>query len=675
MKISHRALSAALFIVPSLTVTPLVHAEDLAEDLAANSTGENRTIIVTGTTSSDIAQEQVKNTAGGAEVITQDDYADKYAVSLRDSLAFSPGVYTQPRYGQEVRISIRGSGLSRGNHLRGIVLLQDGVPINLADDSGDFQELDAAFFDHLEVYRGGNALRFGSGTLGGAINGVTPTGQTASGVYLRGDTGSFNSFRGLASAGGIVGQGDVWAAVSAETSDGDREHAKRRSLRFHGNVGLKISEVVATRFYASVNNIDQEIPGLLTAAQTLTNPRQANPLVFARDQARDIDSFRLQNRTSFNWGSAKLDVGAFINARTLYHPIFQVIDEDSVDRGIYARADYDGGIIAATLGGEFRFGTTDARRFVNVAGGRGALTFDADRTARTANIYGELRVKPITGVSFIAGGIYADGFRAQHLLFNGSVQNIEARAEYSEFSPKFGLLWDAASDIQFYANYNRSAELPGFTELGQINQFVPLRAQTAWTAEIGTRGSHGIASWDISAYRADISGEILQFNVGPDIPASTFNANKTRHQGIEFGISLQPAAWLRLRQIYQYNDFRFRADRQYGDNRLPVAPPHVLRSEIRLGTERFHVSPNAEWIAKGAFADYNNSVRTGSYVLFGLSAGAKITDGIDAFIDARNIADKAAIGDISAVVQANPASVIYSPAERRAIFGGLRARF
>src|SRR3546814_14959218 len=87
--------------------------------------------------------------------------------------------------GEDVRSSIRGSGLSRGYHMRGLTLLQDGVPINHADDNGDFQELEPIFFDHLEVYRGSNALRFGSGTLGGAINGVTPTGRTAEGIYLR----------------------------------------------------------------------------------------------------------------------------------------------------------------------------------------------------------------------------------------------------------------------------------------------------------------------------------------------------------------------------------------------------------------------------------------------------------------------------------------------------------
>ena len=59
---------------------------------------------------------------------THEDYADKSLVSLRDALGFSPGIYLQPRFGQEVRISIRGSGISRGFHMRGLTLLQDGIP-------------------------------------------------------------------------------------------------------------------------------------------------------------------------------------------------------------------------------------------------------------------------------------------------------------------------------------------------------------------------------------------------------------------------------------------------------------------------------------------------------------------------------------------------------------------
>jgi len=144
---------------------------------------------------------EVEQRPGGANVVKADAYRDKLAVSLRDALAFSPGVYAQPRFGQEIRLSIRGSGISRGYHMRGLTLLQDGVPINLADDNGDFQELDPAILDHLEIYRGANAFRFGGTTLGGAINGVTPTGGSSPGLRARLDGGSFDTQRGLLSYG------------------------------------------------------------------------------------------------------------------------------------------------------------------------------------------------------------------------------------------------------------------------------------------------------------------------------------------------------------------------------------------------------------------------------------------------------------------------------------------
>jgi iron complex outermembrane receptor protein len=636
---------------------------------AAAEDAADATIIVTGRAAADQAEVTANQTAGGTDIVSHQDYADRTIVSLRDTLAFSPGVYTQPRFGQEIRISIRGSGLSRGFHMRGLTLLQDGIPINLADDNGDFQELEPIFFDHLEVYRGANALRFGSGTLGGAVNGVTPTGDNAAGLYLRGDVGSFDFYRGLASFGLGDEDANAWAAISADSHKGDRQHARRDSIRFHGNVGLQISDIISTRFYGNITTLDQELPGAMTRATALTAPRSGN---FIGDQARDIDSIRIQNRTRFNWGNSHLDVGAFLNSKELYHPIFQVVDQVSTDRGVYARYERSGDVWSMTLGGESRWGSIDAKRFVNLSGKRGALTFDADQTARTTNIYGEIRVSPIENLTVIAGGIYADGFRKQSQIVPAAVK---AQASFDAVSPKMGVLWEPDAEIQFFANYSKSAEFPTFVELAQIAAFVPVREQTAWTTELGTRGTLGWVSWDVAVYRANIKREMLQFTVGPDIPAATFNADKTRHQGVEAAFSATPTNWLRFRQIWQYSDFRFVGDAQYGDNRLPVVPKHVLRSELRLGGDKLHISPNVEWVPQGAWADYRNTTRNAGYTLLGVSAGARIKNGVDIFVDARNLAGVKAIGDVSAAVVATPASAIYYPVERRAIYGGVRARF
>src|SRR6187401_191117 len=111
MRLPRPALAGSL-----LALAWSAHAET-AEDAESGST-----IIVTGATLRDAAEQQVRSTPGGADVVGHEDYADKSLVSLRDALAFSPGVYLQPRFGQEVRIAIRGSGLSRGFHMRGLTL-------------------------------------------------------------------------------------------------------------------------------------------------------------------------------------------------------------------------------------------------------------------------------------------------------------------------------------------------------------------------------------------------------------------------------------------------------------------------------------------------------------------------------------------------------------------------
>src|SRR3546814_9375372 len=141
-----------------------------------------------------------------------------------------------------------------------------------------------------------------------------------------------------------------------------------------------------------------------------------------------------------------------------------------------------------------------------------------------------------------------------------------------------------SSDLIFVGHpAERIAEVPTFYELvqGTVQQFVPLDVQRSWTAEVGSRGSAGPVSWDVSAYRAWVRGELLAYTVNPDVPASTFNAHKTLHQGVEALLELRLAAGLRFRQIYNYSDFRFRNDSQYGEHRLPVVPAHQLRSEPR----------------------------------------------------------------------------------------------
>src|SRR6185503_4907900 len=91
--------------------------------------------------------------------------------NLKDVLQFVPGVYVQPRFGaaDESQISIRGSGLRNNFHARGVNLLVNGMPYRNADGFTDSESLELLTTEAIEVYKGGNALRYGGSTLGGAI--------------------------------------------------------------------------------------------------------------------------------------------------------------------------------------------------------------------------------------------------------------------------------------------------------------------------------------------------------------------------------------------------------------------------------------------------------------------------------------------------------------------------
>ena len=101
---------------------------------------------------------------GGTETIAAERFLSGRASTMADTFFLSPGVVAQPRFGSdEARLSVRGSGLQRTFHGRGIRIMQDGIPLNLADGGFDMQAVDPLAASHVNIWRGGNALAQGLG--------------------------------------------------------------------------------------------------------------------------------------------------------------------------------------------------------------------------------------------------------------------------------------------------------------------------------------------------------------------------------------------------------------------------------------------------------------------------------------------------------------------------------
>lgn len=634
---------------------------------------------VRGADAVEAARDRLWHTPGGVAVVGREAFEERYALTLKDTLGLVPGVYAQPRFAEEVRLSIRGSGLSRNFHLRGITLLQDGIPLNLADGSGDFQEIDPALLRHIEVLKGANALALGASSLGGAINLVTPTAQSTERWRFSFDQGSWETRRGNAQLARVGERYDGFFSVSLSSVDGWRENTQGHSQRYAGNVGFALGPTANTRFYLAKNDIVQRIPGTLTREAALNDPRSTSPANIANQAARDIDSTRISNLTTLVLGSGELALTSYYFNKQLYHPLaFGIIDQDGDFYGGGLRYAATLGEQAIILGVNLRRGDNAARIFAPISGaGLDERRADNREQAEHLSLYAQHEWTPRAAWTLVTG---AQFIRDTRDFDNRRDASRSDRETFEGVSPKLGAIWRPAEGRQVFANLSRSFEPPTFSELNQnLAGFVPLRAQKAWTLEAGTRGARSNHVWELSLYRAQVEDAFIAFAVNPElgIPSPVFNADKTVHQGLEAGLASRlwsHAQGYRLSSqlAWTWSDFRFDGDAVYGNNRLAGLPEHVVMAELKLATPaRITLRPNVEWVPQGAWVDFANSERVSGYTVLNLGVSAELDGGFSVYVDARNLTDRRYISNLSTVAQFADQALFY-PGEGRAVFAGLR---
>jgi iron complex outermembrane receptor protein len=666
------------------------------------------------------AEERAAETPGGANVVDAATYRRGRANTLKDALDYSPGVFVQSRFGaEESRLSIRGSGIQRTFHGRGLQLLQDGVPLNLADGGFDFQAVEPLAARYVEVYRGANALQYGGATLGGSINFVSPTGRDADPALVRAEYGSYNTFRAQAASGFAAGPFDAFVSLTGLYSDGFRDHSRQDNQRLFANFGYRFNDKLETRFYVTAVRTRSQLPGDLTKAQLEDDPTQAarNPgfAIFdyvLSDWQRNFNLLRVANKTAWRIDDNQtLTLGAYWSHKDLDHPILFVIDQLSNDFGgnlIYRNtAEIFGRRNRFTLGVDGIFGALEDNRFANVLGRRGARIADNHQESLNLNLFGENTFYLLPKLGLVTGFQLIYARRDNRDDFPASPDGSDD-FDYYGFNPKAGFLYELTPKSQIYGNVSRSFEPPSFGELtNNVNGgdgLTSLRPQSATTLEIGTRGEQGPVSWDVSYYYAFLDRELLSLQVLPGTTA-TVNAGRTIHQGVELGLNVdllgfcprasaalagkdgkkavannaesEPARdRLMLRQVYLFNNFRFGGDRDFGDNQLAGLPEHYYHAELVYEHHSgFYLGPNAEWVPYGYPVDLANTLYSEGYALLGAKIGYRSLRGFSVYLEAKNLTDEHYAATTEAVNTAAANSAQFLPGDGRSFFGGVEFRW
>jgi len=641
--------------------------------------------------SAELAQEKLDAVPGGTTLIRPEQYRDGAVRDIADALRLTPGVFAQSRFGSdEVRLSIRGSGITQTFNSRGVRLLRDGLPLNDADGNVRPQFIDPLVAQYIEVYRGANALEYGAATLGGAINIISPNALALDGYPLRIEAGS-NDYRRFQVANGkiIDDDWDIYGSLTGVSQDGFRENARQETIRFYGNLGRQWDSGSETRLHLNIQDNNIELPGSITKEQLETDPSVANAGSLNRNSQRDFDLYRFAVQHSvplINGGKANFGA-SFQNAK-MFHPLpFALLRADQDDASFSARVQQKFGSSHSLVYGALASwgqSTNPRFRFAGATGAnQGTQSRDESNDAAGLELFIQDTIALNDSLDFIAGTqlVYA---RRENTTTNIDASGIrtalaDRSADYTGFSPKLGLVWQAHDNAQLFSNISRSFEAPTTIEFAQTlddSSNFELGEQTATTFEIGSRGNLGSMNYELALYYADIQDEIL-FQDDPSTPVGsgitvTSNADKTIHTGVEFGVNGALTPWLDLATAYTYSDFKFDGDVLYGDNEIPGIPNNFANLELSFHNGKgFRVGPTATW-ADSYFVDFANTLKADSYAIWGLKAAYTPNDSMNFFIEARNLSDKTYASNTGILADAggNDANV-FNPGIDRSFFAGI----
>ena len=637
---------------------------------------------------SDIADTRARmaRVPGAVSLVPPEEIRSTRQANLKDVLSFTPGVYVQPRFGaaDESQISVRGSGLRNNFHARGINLLVNGMPYRNADGFTDFESLELLTAEAIEVYKGANALRYGGSTLGGAISINTKTGHTARPISLFAQGGAFGFYKAQLSSGAVLGDFNYYASYARTELDGYRDWSDQQRDRVNLHAGYRLGTTLDARAFYFFARVREHLPGALTRAELDANPRQAVANNVTNRWGRDYDLHHLgmQLRAQLT-PTQRLEVSPYLQYRDIAHPIFEVIAQVSRDVGVELRYEnvtpIGGREHRLTLGVQPAWQNMDNRQFQNVGGGHGAATRDEKDKVTNLGIYLEDAIGLTDRLTAVLGARFDYSRRtvADHFLGDGDQSD---RRVFTSVTPRVGLLFDAPSlGGSVFANVSRTVEPPLLLELasfGNPGGFIDLEAQDAWQLELGARGRRSALTWELSLFDIRLSDEILNINVRP-FPGATFtvpsyrNAARTRHSGLEAGFAYQLTSAVQTRIAYTFARFAYVADSTFDGNDIPGAPAHHLTAELKLEpAPGWSVSPQVEWVPSAYYVNSENTVKNEGWATLGLRAewsGART--GLTAFIEGRNLLDR---GYSASVQVDNAAGRYFEPADRRAVYAGLR---
>lgn len=688
-----RALAAAL-----ATTCALPCATAQAQNAPANTLPP---VTVSSEREGDQSRKQAEaeraSNPGGVTVVEGEGLRLRNVTNLTDMLRYAPGVWAASgSTGDSTFLSIRGSNLDATNYDgNGVKLLVDGLPVTAADGNNHNRDVDPLSMRRAIVARGANALTYGASTLGGAINFISPTARDGAPWEAMVNVGSHGQRQSRVTVGMVSGNLDALVTAEAKRLDGFRDHQRQSRQGLYANAGVQLGDSLSTRFYLTGIDNNQQLPGALTRAQFSASPRTAEAAAVAGNYRLNVYTTRIANRTVWNIDAdSSLTAGVSFEQQRLYHPIvyappFFSLLIKTTQRNLgttvrYERRNGDHDVLAG-----LNYGRTSVKggNYSYVTGGTETINTAVDNSANNLELFVVDRWRFAPRWTAVYGAHVVSGSREVRNtnLATGAVRN--PKADFDSINPRAGVIRDLSPTTQLFANVSRLYEAPTLYELDDDVRGgnATLDAMRGVVLEVGTRGSHSAGRhrvhWDTSVYYGRLNGEILSRD-DPAAPGTSLSTNvgRTIHAGVEAllgaSFALGGSSTHRLEPLVNItlNQFKFKGDTTYGNNRLPAAPQYAVKGELLYKhANGFFLGPTFDLVGK-RYADFTNTYTVDSYTLWGLRSGYTAQQW-EVYGELRNAADKKHVSFFSVRDVAAANAAILTPGEPRSLYVGARLKF
>jgi iron complex outermembrane recepter protein len=517
-------------------------------------------------------------------------------VSIDEALRVVPGVFVTNRDNYSatggVQLNIRGGP-------PGLQLLQDGIPLTMADGTTQPTNLDLGSAGRIEVIRGPSSVLYGNS--GGGVVSVETAFPSKRPLVVHPEVqfGSDGYDRQQLKAEGTAGALGYVLNLNRMQTDGFRRYGAAEILRANLVAREKLSEHTTLRGVFNLYNMPfGENPSTLTREDARNDPTSVRQLAF--DQGWGETGTQGQGGLNLEHEFAEghtLRVVGWGDWRSNWNPIpSRIIDLHRKAAGL--RSEYQQKISLGAFPVDFMAGFDvsyqhdDRHEFANAGvaapGGRaqeGNLQIDQLEKVVSLAPFAQATMRLPHDLGITAGVRYDHyAFNATDRLLTDGDQSGDRRL--SAASPMVGVTYSPRPELNLFTNYAYAYQTPTMQQLsnredgaGGFNQ--DLKPEYLHSFEVGVRGVHPDwrLGYEITGYLSTVDDALVAYQ-GVNEQVFYRNAGESSRNGVEVALTWVPVYALEARLAYTYRDFEFvhfqSGTQDVSGNREPGTAPSSL---------------------------------------------------------------------------------------------------